>query len=261
MSFEGTASCPPEEPKKRSAVWLRVLLLVIIAAGIVVAIVRFDPAALLTQENINRWLGRAGPFSPFLYMAVMALVVVISPLPSLPLDIAAGIFFGPIIGTVYSVIGALAGAIMSFMIARLLGRDVVGKLVGGQINFCPACSDRLLTKIVFISRLIPVVSFDLISYGAGLTKMSVGKFALATGLGMIPLTFVYNYFGAVLIVGRWISITAALIFVALFFLVPRWIQKRNFLSLRKYFYHGESEEPPGQNGAVTNSTADPSQTT
>ena len=251
VSSNKIVSCPPDKTKKRSAVWLRVLLLAVFAAGIAVAVIRFDITALFTQENISRWLGKAGSFAPFLYMAVMALVVVISPLPSLPLDIVAGIFFGPFLGTVYSVIGALGGAVASFMIARLLGRDFIGKLIGGRINFCPACSNRLLTKMVFFTRLIPVVSFDLISYGAGLTKMSVGKFALATGLGMIPLTFVYNYFGAVLIVGGWISIVIALVFVALFFLIPRWIQKYNFLSMRKYFNHNDGpEDVPGSSRAT-----------
>jgi uncharacterized membrane protein YdjX (TVP38/TMEM64 family) len=51
---------------------------------------------------------------------------------------------------------------------------------------------------VFFSRLFPVVSFDIISYGAGLTKMSLGNFSVATFLGMLPLTFIYNTFGSVL---------------------------------------------------------------
>ncbi len=55
-------------------------------------------------------------------MGVMATAVVVSPIPSLPLDIAAGSFFGPLLGTLYAATGALAGAVLSFLIARLLGR-------------------------------------------------------------------------------------------------------------------------------------------
>lgn len=134
-------------------------------------------------------------------MLVMALAVIISPIPSLPLDVAAGAFFGPLLGTVYSLVGALGGAVVSFLIARFLGRNIIERFLRGHINFCTKCSDRLLTKVIFLSRLLPIVSFDIVSYGTGLSKMSLRAFSVATFVGMIPLTFVYDYFGSVLVVG------------------------------------------------------------
>jgi uncharacterized membrane protein YdjX (TVP38/TMEM64 family) len=159
-------------------------------------------------------------------MLIMIAAVVISPIPSLPLDIAAGAFFGPVMGTVYSVAGGLGGAVISFMIARFLGRGIIEKVAGGHINFCRNCSNRVLTKIVFVSRLIPVVSFDVVSYGAGLTNMSVGRFAVATLFGMIPLTFLYNYSGTLVVFGRGITTALGIIMVLLFFLIPRWMEKK-----------------------------------
>ncbi len=220
---------------KRSAV-IKLMLLVLLIAGIVVLQLRFDIASYFTPQNIETWLDKAGPLAPLFYMGVMALAVIISPIPSLPLDVAAGIAFGPWLGTLYSALGALVGAVGSFMIARLLGRGLIEHIVRGHINFCTACSDKLLTKIVFLSRLIPAVSFDIISYGAGLTPMSVRKFALATFLGMLPLTFLYNAFGHVLLVSKWVSVIVGAAFLFLFFFLPRWIEKHNFLGLRKYFH-------------------------
>jgi uncharacterized membrane protein YdjX (TVP38/TMEM64 family) len=170
----------------------------------------------------------------------MALAVLITPIPSLPLDVAAGEFFGPFWGTLYSSIGALGGAVISFAIARFLGREFIERFLGGHINFCRICSDKLLTKIVFFSRLLPVVSFDIISYGAGLTKMSLRNFSLATFLGMLPLTFLYNTFGSVLVVGKWLTIILGLILVVLFFLIPEWIEKKDLFSMGKVFRHGPS---------------------
>ncbi len=69
--------------------------------------------------------------------------------------------------------GAIFGAVTSFMITRPLGRTLVARFFKGHINFCRQCSDKLLTKVVFFPRLIPFVSFDLVSYGAGLTQMSL----------------------------------------------------------------------------------------
>ena len=218
---------------------LRIIVIVLFVAAAVVIQLRFNVTSFFSRENITGLLQQASPFAPFFYMGVMALSIVISPLPSLPLDIAAGLFFGPYWGTLYSVIGATAGAVISFLIARLLGRDLIVRFMGGHIIFCHDCTNRILTKIVFLSRLIPFVSFDLISYGAGLTHLSVWKFALATSVGMIPLTFVYNYFGSVLVAGSWVTITFGVLFVILFFLLPRLIEKHNLFSLKKYFRHEE----------------------
>ncbi len=92
---------------------------------------------------------------------------------------------------------------------------------------------------MFFSRLLPVVSFDIISYGAGLTKMSLKHFSLATFLGMLPLTFLYNTFGSIIVVDKGLTIILGLIMVILFLLVPRWIERNNLFSMGKFFHHPE----------------------
>ena len=107
---------------------------------------------------------------------------------------------------------------------------MVEKILGGHVKFCTACSDRILTKIVFLSRLLPMVSFDVVSYGAGLTKMSLSLFSNATFLGMLPLTFLYNYFGPVITFHRGWSLTCGLLMVFLFFGLPLFLEKKNWLA-------------------------------
>jgi uncharacterized membrane protein YdjX (TVP38/TMEM64 family) len=182
-------------------------------------------------------LEKAGFLAPLWYMIIMALAVIISPIPSVPLDAAAGAFFGPYLGTLYSALGALGGAIASFLIARFLGRKFIERFLRGHINLCSGCSDKLLTKVVFLARLLPFISFDIVSYGAGLTKMSLRKFILATFLGMLPLTFVYNYFGAVLVAGGGLSLVLGIVIVFLLFLFPIWIERYDLFSLRRFFRH------------------------
>jgi uncharacterized membrane protein YdjX (TVP38/TMEM64 family) len=219
--------------------FIKIFLLLILVSILFLVQFLWDVTSYFNPEKIQKLLSSAGNFAPFIYIATMVLAVVISPIPSLPLDIAAGAFFGPFLGTLFSVAGALGGAIVSFMISRYIGREFIERFLGGHINFCTECSDELLTKIVFLSRLLPIVSFDVISYGAGLTKMSLKKFSLATALGMIPLTFVYNYFGSVLVIGKGLTIILGLVMVVLFFLVPRWIERNNLFSLRRVFQHDE----------------------
>lgn len=161
-------------------------------------------AALLEPARLQAWIEASGACAPVLHVLLMAIAVV-SPLPTLPLTLAGGRMFGPIAGnrTLYSVLGASLGALVSFSLARWLGRDFVSRFFKGHILSCERCSDRLLTKVVLLGRLVPVVPFDLVSYAAGLTRMSAWKFAVANLVGMLPLTFAYSAAGEVVFGGRW----------------------------------------------------------
>ena len=201
-----------------------------------------DLGFLLDPERVDIWLRAQGMLGPFLFMGLLALAVVVSPIPSLPLDIAGGLAFGPWLGTLYASTGALAGSVVSFCIARFVGRELIERFLSGHINFCAHCSDKLLTRAIFISRLVPGVSFDVVSYGAGLTKVSLGKFSVATFVGMLPLTFLYVSSGAILAIGPGFTLTLGALMVALFFLLPRWIERWNLFGLREAFEHIEESE-------------------
>jgi len=179
----------------------------------------------LKPERVAARLNSAGLFAPLVFIMLMASAVVISPIPSLPLDLAAGITFGAIAGTAYAVIGAEIGAIISFLIGRALGREALTRLLRTEIRFCERCSDRHLAIFVFLSRLVPVISFDLVSYGAGLTNMSLITFAVATFLGMIVPTFALVSAGTSLIAGKWVLVILGLGMVALFLVMPRFVYR------------------------------------
>ncbi len=53
--------------------------------------------------------------------------------------------------------------------------------------------------IVFASRLVPFISFDVVSYAAGLTPLAFWRFALATLAGVIPISFLLVHFGEKLV--------------------------------------------------------------
>jgi uncharacterized membrane protein YdjX (TVP38/TMEM64 family) len=202
----------------------------------------YDLTSYIPPDRIQGILAKAGNLAPLLYMAIMALAVIIPFIPTLPLDIAAGAFFGPFLGTLYSAVGATAGAAVAFLLARYLGREFIEKFLSGHVNFCTRCSDRLLTKVVAVSRLLPFVSFKVVSYGAGLTMMSLKAFSLATFLGMLPMTFAYNYFGAaILAANRGMVLLLGLLFVILLFWFPRLVERYDLFSLRILLQHGKEE--------------------
>jgi len=131
-------------------------------------------------------------------MALMALAIVMSPIPSGPIAMAAGASFGPFLGTVYTVIGAETGAVVAFLIARSLGYEAVQRWAGARpwlewLN--RRRSQHWLMAVVFASRLMPFISFDVVSYAAGLTPLALWRFALATFVGVVPISFVLAYLG------------------------------------------------------------------
>jgi uncharacterized membrane protein YdjX (TVP38/TMEM64 family) len=191
---------------------------------------RWDLSALFAPARIEALLEEIGPFAPLIYMAVMAATAVIIPIPGPPLFVVAGALFGPFLGTVYAVVGSVAGAVIAFLVARFLGRDFIESLVGKQVVICCECSEGLLAKIVFFSRLLPLISFDVVSYGAGFTRMSLLSFTAATLLGSIPMTFIYHSFGSFLKVSTTTALILGLVIVAILFALPyladRWDIKR-----------------------------------
>jgi len=239
-------------PVKTSLV-IKIIFLAAFVFTLLIAQYFWDISSYFNPDNIQRLLTSAGSFAPLLFMLVMAAAVVISPIPSLPLDVAAGAFFGPFLGTLYAALGALGGSAISFMVTRKMGRELIEPFLGGHISFCKDCSDKLLTKVVFLSRLIPFVSFDIVSYGAGLTRMSLKNFCLATFLGMLPLTFVYTYFGSTLTLGKGLGIILGFIMVVMFFIIPWFIERYDLFSMRSMFKHVSPPKPPGDEDRVNSS--------
>lgn len=207
--------------------WIKLTLLVLLISGITILALKSGLKDWMDPDRIKALIEGWGLLAPFVYMFVMTLAVIISPIPSLPLNAAAGAVFGPLMGTVYSVFGAGAGALASFFIARALGREVITRLLKSDIGFCKQCSERNLFYVILLARLLPAVSFDLISYGAGLTRMSPRGFALATFFGMIPPTFMLNYFGSGIFAGSGFTIILGGLLMLLSLLVPKWLKRHN----------------------------------
>jgi uncharacterized membrane protein YdjX (TVP38/TMEM64 family) len=153
-------------------------------------------AFLENDAALKQWLQELGAIGPLAIIGLMTLAIVLSPLPSAPIALAAGAAYGHTAGTVYVILGAETGAIIAFVIARLVGIVTVRKWIGPQLIQRLEGSQNALMGIVFVSRLLPFVSFDLVSYAAGVTPLRFWRFALATLAGIIPASFLLAHFGA-----------------------------------------------------------------
>jgi len=159
-------------------------------------------AAILDGDALRQRIVGLGAAGPLAVVGLMTLAILVSPIPSAPIALAAGAAYGHTWGTAYIVLGAELGALCAFGIARQLGRDALQRWVGSRLPKTRLGSQGTLMAIVFASRLLPFISFDVVSYAAGLTTLSLWRFALATLAGILPASFLLAHFGGEMATGE-----------------------------------------------------------
>lgn len=177
-------------------------------------------AILLDGHALRQFVMGLGMAGPVAVVAFMMLAVLVSPIPSAPVALAAGALYGHTWGTGYIALGAELGALAAFGLARLLGRDVLQRWLGSRLPNARLGSQSGLMAIVFISRLLPFISFDVVSYAAGLTTLTWWRFALATLAGILPASFLLAHFGEEMATGELDRIMYAVLALGLLTLVP-----------------------------------------
>lgn len=143
-----------------------------------------------TSEGIEEYINSHGAFGPIVYMIMFS----IFPSGSI-IAIGGGMAFGMYFGTLYTTLGALLGATTAFFIAKFLGREAVEKLLGGKIQNIENGALKNGFLLILILRLIPIIPFNVISYGAGLTKIKFTDYFLASMIGILPGVFVFTNLG------------------------------------------------------------------
>ncbi|MDE2489780.1 MAG: TVP38/TMEM64 family protein, partial [Elusimicrobia bacterium] len=143
------------------------------------------------------WTAAAGPAGWAAYVGLYVLACVAF-LPGSVLTLGAGAAFGLWTGFLLVSAGSTLGACASFLVGRYFLRDWVSKKLQAVPVFAAiaAAVGQEGGKVVFLTRLSPVLPFNLLNYGYGLTEVGLGEYALASWLGMMPGTFLYVYLGA-----------------------------------------------------------------
>lgn len=169
---------------------------------------------------VKEFVASYGVYAALVSFALMILQSVAAPLPAFLLTFANANLFGWWQGAILSWTSAMAGAAMCFYIARVLGRDVVAKITSkAGVEQIDEFFEKYGKNAILICRLLPFVSFDYVSFAAGLTSMSFGSFMVATGIGQLPATLIYSYVGSMLTGGAKVMVTGLMILFALSALV------------------------------------------
>jgi uncharacterized membrane protein YdjX (TVP38/TMEM64 family) len=150
-------------------------------------------------DSVRSYVLSFGILAPIVSFFLMVLQSIIAPLPAFIITFANAGIFGWIKGAILSWSSAMAGAVLCFYIARFLGRDAVEKLTSKTaIEKVDEFFKNYGKYAILIARLLPFISFDIVSYAAGLTSMGFWPFFIATGLGQLPATIIYSYIGGML---------------------------------------------------------------
>lgn len=178
------------------------ILVLVLLAAVYFALQRTALLALILDGTaLHAWITELGFWGPLTIISLMTLAILASPIPSAPIALAAGAAYGHIWGTIYVLLGAEAGALAAFFIARLVGHDLLRRWFGDRLSAGLFGSQNTLMILVFASRLLPFISFDLMSYAAGLTVLSFWRFAIATFAGIIPASFLLAHVGGEMATG------------------------------------------------------------
>ena len=136
--------------------------------------------------------------APIMSIVLMIMQAVIAPLPAFLITAANGLVFGVYWGTIISWTGAMCGALVSFMMSRFFYNSFSKKILRHKqgIEYIERLESKYGFNIILTARLLPFISFDVISYAAGLSRIRARSFFIATGIGMLPATIVYTVFGS-----------------------------------------------------------------
>jgi uncharacterized membrane protein YdjX (TVP38/TMEM64 family) len=176
------------------AIALVALLVIVGAAGLgllLIAQIKGQISVQAFEEVILSW-GHWGVLASIGLMVLHSFL----PFPAELVALANGMLYGPLWGTIITWVGAMLGAFLAFGLSRALGRPFVEAIIARRDwQTLDDWTGQHAAQMVFLARFLPVISFNLVNYAAGLTTISWWTFGWTTGLGILPVTIVVVVMG------------------------------------------------------------------
>ena len=176
---------------KKGKLAIGFIVLLLIGAGLLLG-----QQGLFSTEALLSLLRAYPVAAPLIFMLIYAVAPALF-LPSIPLSLAAGFFWGPLLGVVFAIVGATAGACVSFFLARYLLSDAVRKrFAAAQWQWLEEKVVKHGWKAVAFVRLIPVFPFNVLNYLLGLTPIPFGQYLWSSFVFMLPACIAFVAFGS-----------------------------------------------------------------
>jgi uncharacterized membrane protein YdjX (TVP38/TMEM64 family)/rhodanese-related sulfurtransferase len=172
--------------------WLPRLLLGLpvtaVAAWLALNRERLDPVLIETA------IRDLGPWGPVTHVGLFALGTVLFAPGSL-FGLVGGILFGPLWGTILNLAGATLGATAAFLIARYVAADWARRKAGPRLARLMEGVEAEGWRFVALTRLVPLIPFNLLNYGLGLTRIPPGAYVVTSAISMLPGVLAYTWLG------------------------------------------------------------------
>ena len=224
MGVENIKRAEKENKSRVIISTVKILLLILIVVGIPIYIWFFHGDWIKSIENIDdvvAFMEKYETQSIFVYIGLQIVQIVISIIPGQVFQMAAGYIYGFWPALLFAMTGALLGTTLSFMLAKVLGRDFLHIFFGEEkmSYYIERLNSKKMYAIVFFLYLIPGIPKDMVSYAAGVSEIKFKPFIIISALGRLPgmigcllmgdMMMEENYTGAV-IIGVFAVITFAL---------------------------------------------------
>ena len=169
---------------------LGVLAVMILIVALLIIKIGVPFYQTITEPNAARdWILSFGKWSYLVLFAIVYLQVVIAILPGEPFQIAAGLAFGPIVGSLLSTLGTLLASITTFLLTRIFGYKLIEFFFSERTRSKMDLHDyneENIERIVFIAFLIPGTPKDFLAYAVGLTPLSLLTWIRITVIARFP---------------------------------------------------------------------------
>lgn len=170
-----------------------------IAVIIAIAVASFFVVRNISLEEIKTWVLGHGAWAAVIYIATfVVLPIFFFPVPVIVL--AGGTIFGLFKGTLYTMIGVLINTPIMYFIGRFLLKDFVHNFVDNHMSeklrkSLKSTNQKVLALVLFIIRLSPIFSYNLVNYISGVTEIKFLPYILTTIAGVLPGVIVFINIG------------------------------------------------------------------
>ena len=194
MKLAMTVCRDNEGKNQKRRIWIGVIVLFLLFAA--ASAWKWTPLADLI--DVNRLSGWAASLrqSPVRHFYLLGAYVIGSILlvPITAMILVTAIIFGPVMGSLYSIVGSLVGAAVTYAIGRFLGQDFVRKIAGAKWRRLEQKIRQTGIVAVTTLRLLPIAPFTVVNIISGAFKVPLRDYILGSLLGLLPGILITNLF-------------------------------------------------------------------
>lgn len=221
-----------ELPNKKRE-WVRLILSALVLFAMVpITILAIPKVMALTQphtrELLQRQLESLGIGGWVAFLGIQVIQVVVAMIPGEPIEILAGILYGPLWGTLTCMLGILIGSIIVYLLVRKLGMPIVSIFIDPEKfqNLRILQDERRFERIAFLLFFIPGTPKDLLTWAAGLIHIRPLRFFILSTIARLPSILTSTLAGTTLLSGDFSTTVLIFVVTGCISMVGLWAHKK-----------------------------------